>query len=138
MSRLVAMLFERPFDLEPFVFATKPSFANRLSNWILQHPRLSYLYNIVVRQSPPPTFPPGAVRLLHILPLRRQALRVNGIEDQTRYALWSKVPHASDSHALRAMLHQVDSLRSCATSDHPGRFTRMFPIIDRGSLPDDH
>lgn len=138
MSRLVEMLFDRPFLIwNPFVFATKAEVCEPLTQLASLTPFDSPIFTTSSCDSPHRQLSrPAQCGYCTSCLLRRQALGVNGIEDQTRYALWSKVPHVSDSHALRAMLHQVDSLRSCLTSEHPWPdLLRCFPSLAEALSP---
>lgn len=138
MSRLVTTLFDAATTIwNPFVFETKAQLCEPLTvlNEIAPWSRAiatSFSCDSPHRQLSCPAqcgYCPSCL-------LRRQSLAANGIEDETRYTLSHRTPRASDSHALRAMLHQVSSLQDCLQSDEPWRaLQERFPQIVEALSP---
>ena len=68
--------------------------------------------------------------------LRRQALAANGIADKTPYVVGRKSLDSHHAYPLRAMLHQVETLRRClAAPDKWGAFLYQFPQIQEAMTP---
>jgi hypothetical protein len=130
-SRLLTLAFDIPFSIcNPFIFATKAQMCEPLNGV-----RAEVLESLISATSSCDSHHrqrdrPAQCGYCPSCLLRRQSLAASGINDPTSYALWSKPPRALDSHALRSMLYQVDSLRSDLGQKDPWRaLQQRFPDL---------
>lgn len=128
MSNFLSKILDQPFSFEnPFMFTTKAEMCQRL---LQENPKIAFCTiscDSLHRSSPP------QCGYCSSCLLRRQAIAVSGIEDQTLYQITAskeRKQQKTDSAHLRAMLAQVDTLRKVQkSSDVWNSMVRLYPIL---------
>lgn len=133
MSQLVTELLGKNFEIRnPFLFETKSQMCEPLAGLDNSALKDYFLKTSSCDSAHRQKDRPSQCGYCSSCLLRRQALAVNGIHDETRYALFAKLASREDGHALRSMLHQVGVLESClaAPSAWPALSSRFPELIE--------